>query len=691
MAPYQQTDFWHETTRRLAVVRESVSQPIWHRLMADGQLPDDVADFQQAWEILIRTEWIRPRANRRYVTLHDALAEELAYRVISLDDPDGRRRKALWRTAAEIYAEQARDLGRALSERLPKVDARLRALDGAADTPLAAAAEAGLIGEIAELDNRRQELNQLKVAQLFYQLLYDPPGGARQFVEMFRRAREDHDVLFEDLLAFQIQRFLPGGADDRVLDDTTGATVKAFRKWLLTEDLDSYTDIGLELADYLIHREQREAARNLLGELPVPTVDRQRRYRLRNLQGNACLGIPGRARESEDRFREALAEADQLPSPDWERFSADAYKELGFYYRNIGRWQRADDSYRKARDAIFRALRPSSPESDRAQLASIHTNWAYVKGIGGKYEQGIGLVESAIAVRRKLRLPHEQAISCSVKGEVYRYQRQFTEAWDAYAEAQQLFEEQSSWSWLGIIYQEQAICLFQSIPARVQLLDPGHDPGAEAEALIARSLILCQDLNARAYPSALNRAGRIFGSTDPDAGLGYLLKGAEKARELSDGWFWMASLVEYAELSYSAWSATGSPEYRQKIRAVGEKIREAEEADLGFGELRGRWHILRGHLAMQDALATDSKDEYAVQVAMQVALDNYRTGFPLVTKGWVGSYGASAIPREFDKARQLAWKLPTELRDRWRDQLFDLWSSTTESATQLLPLLEELY
>ena len=37
MAPYQDADFWHEAIKRLAVIRESVSQPIWQQLMADSR------------------------------------------------------------------------------------------------------------------------------------------------------------------------------------------------------------------------------------------------------------------------------------------------------------------------------------------------------------------------------------------------------------------------------------------------------------------------------------------------------------------------------------------------------------------------------------------------------------------------------------------------------------------------------
>jgi tetratricopeptide (TPR) repeat protein len=686
VTPYRDADFRHEAIKRLAIVRESVSQPIWQELMADRARSANV-DFDQAWRELCKTEWIRPRANSRYVTLHDAVAEELARRVINLNDFDGRERLKQWGRAAAIYDRQASEIERELAEKVPEVDARLQARDKTTDAAAPPARDdAALIQEVTELDNRRQELNQLKVARLFYQLLSDRHEGVRQFVEMLSRAGQNHDVLLEDLLAFQMQRFLPGRADESILDDTVGATIRQFRAWLGTVELDSYVDVGLEVANYLIRREQLEAAYTLLGQLPVPQ-DRKRRYRLRNLQGNACLRIPGRVRESDQRFHEALAEASQFPGADRDRYSAEAHKELGFYYRNIGRWLQADQSYQKAYEAISRVLGPRETKRDREQLASIYTNWAYVKGIGGHYEDGVSLVLSAIGLRRRLGLLHEQAQSCSVKGEVYRYQRQFKEAWDAYAEAEQLFREQNSWSWLGVIYQEQAICLFQSIPARVQLLDPplGANPGLEAEKLILHALELCRDLNVRSYPSALNRAGRIFGARDRDGGLAYLLEAAEKAQDLYDGWFWMASLIEYAELSYGGWSATRDPAYLAKIHDIEDKVRQSQAADLEFPELRGRWKILKGHLAMRAAIDTESAD------ALHEALDYYQDGFRQITHGAVGSYGVSAVPREFEKAKELARELPPKELLRWRRGLHTSWGNSAESTTQLLPLLEDLY
>lgn len=683
MAPYQDGTFWNEAIKRLAVVRESVSRPIWQRLMADRQRPADAADPDEAWEQLRAIEWIRPRANRRYVTLHDAVAEELAQLIIEVHDADQQWRREQWSKAARIYADEAVELERTLAGRLPLVESKLRAWNAAKEAGSAADLArdgATLIEDVTDLDRWQQELNQLKAARLFYLLLSDCREGAREFVKLLDQAMKRHDVLFEDLLAFQMQRFLPGGAGRSTLGDTVGAAINGFRDWLTGEGQDSYVDIGLEMATYLLDREQPGAAINVLDRLPVPP-DRPRRYRLRKLQGNACMRVPGRAREAGERFQEALAEAASLPLPDQYQTVADAYKELGFYYRHIGHWKNADDSYRKARDAILQAPDPDSPEV-REAMASIHTNWAYVKGIGGKYDDGIGLVESAIVVRGMLGRRREQAISYSVKGEVYRYQRQFKEAWEAYAEAAQLFGDTSA-PWHGVIYQEQAICLFQSIQADVQLLPPYKNSAAEAESLILQALNLCRARNARYYPSALNRAGRIFGAKDPDRGLGYLLDGADAAQGLSDGWFWLANLIEYAELCYRAWSERQDPRYLEKIPAIADRLRAPELEEVEFPELRGRWDVLQGHLEIHKGLEGDAG-------RFEVALENYRRGFPLITHGWVGSYGVSAIPGEFTKFRELAWRLPPETRAHWRQELYRSWSRQEEPATQLLARLEEL-
>lgn len=685
VAPYQESDFWHEAIKRLAVVRQSVSRTMWRELMHDRPLPDGTEDLDAAWERLLRTPWIRPRANGRYVTLHDAVAEELAQRIIPLHDQDRQWRRELWQRAVNIYSHLAgaaeaelADRQAALDERLTLLNERLRLAD---DGPVSAE-ESALIQEVALLDARTRELDQFKAVRIYYMFLSDFAEGCRELLELFDQARKDSDVFLQDLLALEMQRFLPGGAYPHAFGDVIGGMLDEFRRWLQSEAPGCYLTIGMRLADYLIENERPRDAIQLLDRLPA-VADSRQRYRLSILRGNACMRVPGRVKDGLPYFEQALAEAAELEPGDRQRFIAEAYKELGFYHRNEGSWEKADDAYRQARDAISRNLSAASPHEDRDEMASIQTNWAYVKGLGGSYREGSNLVESAINVRRRLGLHQQEGISWSVCGEVYRYARRFEKAWDAYAEAEQIFHGQRNWPWLGILYQEQAICLLQAAQDGVDLT-PGRDAGDQAKRLITRALDICRDQNIRGYPSALNRAGRIFGQEDYDAGLDYLEQGIGSARSLSDGWFWLANLIEYAELSYRAWLQTRQGRYLDQIAIRAAEIEQAM-SDYEFPDLKGRWNLLRGHLAVHDYLRTRSESQ------LGIALQHYKDGFAQIAQGYVGSSGAAAIGSEFVAFGKLAWQLPTEIRAEWQEEFRRAWSDQGPGSTLLLARLEELY
>ncbi|HUA27271.1 MAG TPA: TIR domain-containing protein [Streptosporangiaceae bacterium] len=685
MVPYQQTGFWRQSVMRLAVVRQSISRTTWRALMSDCPLPDGVESVDQAWDALLRQPWIRPRANGRYLTLHDAMAEELAERVIPLHDQSKKWRRALWRRAADSYTELI-DQGEAeletwfaaLNVRLENLGQQLQSGDQPQD-----AMQADSIDEVSRLDARKRELDQLKAARLYYLLLHDFEVGCAEFLRLFSLARDRQDVSFQDLLAFEIQRFLPGGDLPGAVGEVIGGAVDEFRIWLTTEGVGFHLDIALCMADYLMANEQPATVAKLLDGLPPDAADQRQRWHMNLLRGEACMRIPSQVREAREYFRAALNDAEALATEDRSMLVARAHKELGFYYRNMGEWSDADLAYQKARDAVSSVLATATADDDRAEMASIQANWAYLKGLVGQYRDGINLVESAIAVQHRLHRWVEEGTSWSVCGEVYRYERRFHKAWDAYAEAERIFQEQRNWPGLGLIYQEQAICILQAVQDGIALVSD-RDPVALAQRLTAIALDICRDQFVRAYPSALNRAGRIFGVDDTEEGLRYLADGIECARSLSDGWFWFANLIEYVELSYRAWRATASTEYLVKIDARAPDIEEVMSL-YEFPDLRGRWRILQGHLAVHRSLETGD------QGLLDTALDAYRAGFAMLAAEYVGSSGASAIPGEFRHFRDVLTRLPQDLRAHWLSDLRRAWTDDPGGSTLLLARLEELY
>jgi tetratricopeptide (TPR) repeat protein len=686
VSPYRDSDFWHEAIKRLAVARESVSLPIWCKFMADRPLPEGVTDLEEAWPTLLRIPWIRSRANRHFVTLHDAVAEELAQRIIPMHDQSTQWRREVWRRAADVYVEEIQTRESRLSGAVNALQQPPTIRDE--DSPTEQEERRGtdqerqFIADVASVDVQRRELRQFRAVHLYYQILCDFDAGCRLFLALFAEAAEEQDLLFRELLALEMERFLPAGAD-YAFGDVIGQVIEEFRDWLSADGQQLYLSMGIDLADYLIGTEQPQLAVGLLDRLPIGVASERQRYRLNILRGNALMRIPGQVRNCLKYFELALAEATAIDAPDSPKLVARAHKELGFYYRNDGQMAEADEAYRHARDAISNMLSARSSPEDREEMASIQTNWAYVKGLSGNHREGINLVESAISIRHRLKRTLEEGSSWSVCGEIYRYERRFEMAWQAYAAAEQIFQELRNWSWLGIIYQEQAICLFQAAQDGIDV-KPGHDPVEQAKLLITWALDLCSDLAIRAYPSALNRAGRIYGHDNAELGLRYLDEGIRVARELSDGWFWFANLIEYVELSYRLWVERRRPVYLERINSRAAEISQAT-AEYEFPDLRGRWDLIQGHLVVHKWLETHEDD------LLSVALQRYKDGFAQIAQQHVGSSGAAAIADEFKKFATLVWQLPDSVRAAWQDEFRQTWSGHETGATLLLARLEELY
>jgi hypothetical protein len=81
---------------------------------------------------------------------------------------------------------------------------------------------------------------------------------------------------------------------------------------------------------------------------------------------------------------------------------------------------------------------------------------------------------------------------------------------------------------------------------------------------------------------------------------------------------------------------------------------------------------------------------------LDAGLDHFCKGFALIAQDYVGSSGASAIPSEFRKFRQLFERLPQDIQAHWRAELRLAWKRIGREgeeggSTLLLARLEELF
>jgi tetratricopeptide (TPR) repeat protein len=677
LAPYRMSDFWHEAIKRLAVVRQPVDQSVWKLLMADLPLPTGTADLNETWAELVDMPWIRTRkrGDSISVTLHDAVAEAFAQRVFPMHDPDQTWRHRIWRRAYDIYTRLVAERERQLAPRLENLKTDL---DN--DT----AADQVKIDRSLAVDALKRELDELRAAKLYYLFLTNYENACDLLLYYYHQAEEEHDLFIQDLLALYLERFLPNGMPSTASNDATKPKIEDFRRWLIEDRPDYFLAIGEMIANYFIGVARPADALQVLEILPEQS-EPEFQYRIQILHGNACMRIPSKVKECLPHFDAALAVCDRLDREQRPKFIAQAHKERGFYFRNIGEWKSADEAYQKALDTLSGSELVSSFPDDLNEIASIQSNWAYVKGLAGNYTEGITLAEAAISVRRRFGNPIQEGLSWSVCGEVYRYARRFEKAWSAYRTAERLLHERPNWNWLGLIYQEQAICLYQALQDGIRLVD--DDPLEQARQLITKSLDICRSHYIRAYPSALNRAGRIYGDDDPDKGLDYLNQGIREARRFYDGWFLVANQVEHAELSYRTWADTRNDHYLLQIDQQASEITDALEwgsAVPRFPDLLGRWELLQGHLALSGYLYRG--DSHALPRAFM----HYSEGFPRIAQKPLASSGQVLIPRAFEDFELLFRKLPPDVRLDWQSRLSEQWQRPGEGFTLLLARLQEL-
>ncbi len=681
LVPYRSKDFWPEAVKRMAIIRRRIDKGIWIDLMHDRTLPEEIKDWNEAWEIFRNLPWVRQRSNGREVTLHDVLAEQLAHRVIPLEDENRTWRIQNWKNAIHVYDKVTISKSNLLTKSKEVFEQISTTLQPGADAQFNQAA--------IELDVATIDLFLLKSTQLFYRLLVDFESGVQSFINLFDEAYDQYQYRFIDLMWFEIERFLPKSQTFDLLHDITHPVIKDFWVWYRSHPAQQY-EIGRRISKYLINTERPQPSIELLSDLlRVCKNNPAQEYELYNLRGNAYLRTQGGAKKGGTDFKKALTitkNEDVLDNV--RKREGHALTELGYYFRQIGRWSDAGGKYREALEIV--------PNDQYLAQASIQSQYAYVQALRGRYADADRLIQSAIAIRRKRGADNFIGMALSVEGEVYRYMRRFNRAWKAYTEAETIFERMDIPGWLGLVRQEMAICLLQASKeedlTHVGTYDSKEKMLERAQELALSAVGLCQTHSVRALPSALNRAGRIIAVTNPDLGLKYLIKSVDAAKEVTDLWFYFASLVEYAELCYDQFEKTRDDKYRQLIETQRIKLDQARQ-ELEFPDLQGRWEVIQGHLKTTIGLKyLESKQNKKAKAEFDNALPNYIKGYRLITIGYQASHGAAALRYEMQKLSKILRQLPKEEMERWFEKLNTAWSSLTSKEDRKLigPLKAEL-
>ena len=447
----------------------------------------------------------------------------------------------------------------------------------------------------------------------------------------------------------------------------------------------------MQIAGFLVRNEQPQSALQLLKSLPDDAaVNGELRYRLAIERGNANMRIPGQVDAARQHFLDALAQAQSLGA-DEERAlrEAEAHKELGFYYRNLGSWIDADAAYRMARDVLARIMGPGSPRQFREEMASIQTNWAYLKALRGAFRRP---ATSSTAPSR------------SASGSAAGNGRQFAERLGRGVLLQGQLPHgrgpptsrprrssrrpRAGPGWARCTRRWQSACTrpdgsgsSSSRTSRASRTRPTW-PWSSIERCSTSVAI-----NVRAYPSALNRAGRILAAAGRvDAGLQHLDEGITEAVRVGDGWLSSANNIEYMEHAYRAWIDTGEGRYRALVDERRTHV-AAGRRDLPLPRIAARWELLQGHLITTDALRSGDISD------LDTAIAHYSAGFQILSDESVGSHGSAAIAREFERFQICYDQLPRQIQRSWYTRLSDDWNAEDppEQSTSSLARLEELY
>ena len=166
--------------------------------------------------------------------------------------------------------------------------------------------------------------------------------------------------MFLELISHEIGNLIPPG-DDHEHEDDALADVQEFHEWLREKAPERYVQIAIKIADFLIQNEQASAALTMLEGLPEGRRSILRcGTASRSTGGTPVCASPAGSTRPPSTSKTQCGTRGRSAGPVGCCAEATAHKELGFYYRNLGRWAEADEAYLTARVGLSSITGPDS-------------------------------------------------------------------------------------------------------------------------------------------------------------------------------------------------------------------------------------------------------------------------------------------------------------------------------------------
>ncbi len=641
---YADTEPFCYFIRQLAHASRRINKAIFQTLISFRS--EDEAELW--WIKLQGLPYIRKRASADYISVHDVLRELIFTYVIPVRDPDYSERKQITDKLIVCYEKILGEERRELQKRLVEFDEEVHRQDKLVEQrrPILVDHLPKIVTQIDALESR---IWILQAEALHYQLIADLKRGIDSFVRQFDKASAWRQFNLRQRLTAEIKPLL------------TERLIQAG-----TED---YFAIGCRLARQEAEAGQAEEAVALVNELLRLYLEPVQQLQLLELRAGCKLKLEHGISRAIDDYKLASRLAQKLELPPVE--CARLEKQIGWSYRQLGNWDRASHWYK---EALTRLTRIQSRDSDTLQeLASVYTNAAYIEALRGKFDLAMDFGERGLQNRIALHLKREQGMSYSTLGEIYRYNRNFSKALLYYQQAEGIFYELNDRGWLGRLWQQEAICLLQM----------GGNPHKAFEKA-KQAIDYCVRHNALALPSAYNRAGRIIAAfPDPvlyseewfRQSLFYFRMGIEKALEVGDVWFFLATCVEALELVLHEYERTRQSKLLKLINEFDGRItvklgktplQTRKKSKIAFSNLLGRRELVLGTLDYLEGFP-DSTNK------LESALQHYLQGFQLIAQAFFGSYGLQRLIEELNTLVERVIKLPHRTAQHWRDAFAKRW------------------